>query len=440
MAIVDPKDSVFANAADAVSDFETMFDEEDSLIEMVEGFGENGESLIGRDPEEEYTTDNSDGKVDMEDSSPSTDFNLNPDAETGKGVNESVDLDDLFGVDESDDGSAEDIEKDAETGKEVNNSLSDGQASGVQTDETDKKDILEEPVETDEKEFHNEGSDLGVQDDLGVQGKLGVQDDLGAQGDECNELTHGSLCPKCGCDPCKCGGNSGKAEEQTDETNKKDILEEIDDKEEKDFHNESVEDLLNLWESEEQTDETNKKDILEEPVETDKKDFHDGEVQIDNVKESEEQTDETNKKDILEEIDDKEEKDFHNEGAELDALFESLGLDDINESDEQTDETNKNDILEEPVETDEKEFHNEGAELDALFESLEDEKEFDEFNDSEEGIEKEVKEASEEDIDYAEDELIDVADNNDGNSNIKLDYQPGEDDEIIDDVISGKEA
>ena len=211
MAIIDPKDSVFANAADAVSDFETIFDDEDSIIEMVEGFGENGESLIGRDPEEDYTTDNSDGKVDIEDSSPSTDFDVEPDAETSKGVIESADLDDVFEINESDDGSAEKVESDAESGKEVNNSLSDGQA-GNQTDETNKNDVLEEPVETDNKDFHDGD----------------IQIDNIKEGVDLDELFGVS-----------------EADEQTDETNTKDILEEPVETDEKDFHNECGDPISN---------------------------------------------------------------------------------------------------------------------------------------------------------------------------------------------------
>jgi hypothetical protein len=48
-------------------------------------------------------------------------------------------------------------------------------------------------------------------------------------------------------------------------------------------------------------------------------------------------------------------------------------------------------------------------------------------------------EAAEDEIDYAEDELIDVADKDEKVADMKLDYNPGEDDVIIDDVISGKE-
>ena len=193
---MDAKDSVFANAADAVSDFETIFDDEDSIIEMVVGFNEDGESLIGKDPEE-LETDNDDNKVDMEDSSPETAHDIEQDAETSGGIKESMDLDDVFSV-------------------------------------------------------YAEGE---------------------------------GLCPACGCNPCKCAPapKAGKTEEQTDETDKKDILEEPDEDETKDFHDESadLDDVFNV--NDPQTDETNDKDILEEPDEDTEKDFHDEAADLDDV-------------------------------------------------------------------------------------------------------------------------------------------------------------
>lgn len=358
---IDKKDSVFANAADAVSDFETIFDEEDAIIEFVCGFGENGESLIGRDPEEENTTDNSDGKVDMEDSSPSTDFDLEPDAETGKGLSESDDLDAMVAADEE--AALYNLDE----------------AEEEQTDETNKKDVLEEPVETDIDDFHDESADLYNLDEEG----LGV-------------------CPDCGKAPCTCGRLkpsklSNGAEEQTDETDAKNILDDVDDAETKDFHDESA-DIYNLDESDEQTDETNKKDILEEPVETEVDDFHD----------------------------------------------ESADIYNLDEAEEQTDETNKKDVLEEPVETDIDDFHDESADIYNLDEAVEGEDEFDEFDDSLEGMEDDedledsllaeaddlVDDTEEENIEEVEDTEADAMD---------LEYEPGEDDLIIDDVIDGKE-
>ena len=190
---MNAKDSVFANAADAISDFETIFDdEEDSIIEMVTGFGENGESLIGKDPEE-LTTDNDDNKVDMEDSSPKTAFDIEQDAETSGGIKESIDLDELF------DSYSECDQLCPACGSNPCKCAPAPKAGKVEksTDGTDLDDILYEPDEIDIKDFHNESTDL---DDL-----FNVNDP------------------------------------QTDETNNKDILEEPDEDDFDDFHNEGAE-------------------------------------------------------------------------------------------------------------------------------------------------------------------------------------------------------
>ena len=330
---MNAKDSVFANAADAISDFETIFDdEEDSIIEMVTGFGENGESLIGKDPEE-LTTDNDDNKVDMEDSSPKTAFDLEQDAESSGGIKESVDLDELF--------------------------------------------------------------------------------------DSCSESDQ--LCPACGSNPCKCAPapKAGKVEKSTDGTDLDDILCEPDEIDIKDFHNEStdLDDLFNV--NDHQTDETNNKDILEEPDEDDFKDFHDEAADLDDLfNVNDPQTDETNNKDILEEPDEDDFKDFHNEGAELDRIFaEAEEIEAQSKHDEFAGSPEGADDEDELEKNAMKEFYELGHDYTSFFEQ-----------DEEDDVE-----------DYAEDELIGAADQNVAAGNMDLDYEAGEDDLIIDDVISGKE-
>jgi hypothetical protein len=132
-------DKIFDDATVKDLDFEVIFDEEDSIIEQVVGFGENGESLIGRDPEE-LTTDNDDSKVDIEGSSSDTTLKDGDGAE----IKESgeIDLDNLF----------EGAECGLEPGK--------GGDAEEQTDETDKKDVLAEPDEVEDKDFHDESVDL----------------------------------------------------------------------------------------------------------------------------------------------------------------------------------------------------------------------------------------------------------------------------------------
>ena len=261
-------DKIFDNATVKDLDFEVIFDEEDSIIEQVVGFGENGESLIGRDPEE-LTTDNDDSKVDIEGSSSDTTLKDGDGAE----IKESgeIDLDNLF----------EGAECGLEPGK--------GGDAEEQTDETDKKDILAEPDEIEDKDFHDESVDL---DNLFSEAEIEDTDD--------DDILDGS-------EEGTKEDKLSEAEEQTDETDKKDVLAEPDEIEDKDFHDESV-DLDNLFtegedlcpncgsnpckcglepgkggKAEEQTDETDKKDILAEPDEIEGKDFHDESVDLDKL-------------------------------------------------------------------------------------------------------------------------------------------------------------
>lgn len=50
-------DSVFDGCTDSELDFDIIFDEDDTLIEAVMGFNEDGSSMIGKDPEDEYQVD-----------------------------------------------------------------------------------------------------------------------------------------------------------------------------------------------------------------------------------------------------------------------------------------------------------------------------------------------------------------------------------------------
>ena len=50
-------DSVFDGCTDSELDFDIIFDEDDTLIEAVMGFNEDGSSMIGGDPEDEYQVD-----------------------------------------------------------------------------------------------------------------------------------------------------------------------------------------------------------------------------------------------------------------------------------------------------------------------------------------------------------------------------------------------
>ena len=47
-------DSVFADCTADELEFDIMFDEDDSLIDIVEGFTEDGIPLTGPNPEDEY--------------------------------------------------------------------------------------------------------------------------------------------------------------------------------------------------------------------------------------------------------------------------------------------------------------------------------------------------------------------------------------------------
>ena len=47
-------DSVFADCTDSELSFETMFDEDDSLIDLVAGVDESGEYITGPNPEDNY--------------------------------------------------------------------------------------------------------------------------------------------------------------------------------------------------------------------------------------------------------------------------------------------------------------------------------------------------------------------------------------------------
>ena len=330
MSNINPKDSVFADATEEVSDFETIFDYEDSIIEAVMGFDEDGNSLIGRDPEEEFTTD-SDGKNTIEGSG-NDDIEVEKDAETAGGikdaaVKESADLDDLLLEEET-----------------AESFLEDGQ-----TDITDDDDILAEVDDDDWDDFHDEAASAWLE---------------------------GGLCPKCGEAICTCGlglkgkigihepGKEGEVTGNTDNKTKN-IEDESDDKEIKDFHDEAVAYLESDLEG-----ESEHEDI------------------IDNFEGAEK------------------------ESELLKSAKESFSW--FDESDEQTDNVTKN---------------------------VEDEVQKVEFNDFDDTKAETYLEsdAEAEYHDYAEDELIAAADEKDGDSNMNLDYQAGEDDIIIDDVIGGKE-
>ena len=62
--ITSKMDSVFDSASDIVSDFDVMFDEDDHLVDVVEGFASNGKPLTGDEFEDIHLSDDEKGDLD----------------------------------------------------------------------------------------------------------------------------------------------------------------------------------------------------------------------------------------------------------------------------------------------------------------------------------------------------------------------------------------
>jgi hypothetical protein len=216
------------------------------------------------------------------------------------------------------------------------------------------------------------------------------------------EETAGKVCPECGSNPCKCEKVS-ESEEKTDETDMDDVLGDVEEgccKEE-----DGEEDMDN---------------VLGEPAET---------LEPESCKESckEAAEDDEDMDDVL--GDEEDDIDIDEAGdicaSDLDdVLGEDVeGVDDQQIIDNQDGEAPKKGAtdLEDPHEDEEK---------------LDEEFTFDWFNNLSVN-EAEDTPAAEEEIDYAEDELIKATEEDDdsGEASINLDYESGIDDELIDDML-----
>lgn len=113
MSVTNSMDSVFAGCTEDELDFETMFDQEDSLIDTVNGVNENGDPLTGVDFEELHQTQDDSTVADVKDGE--ADDNLmgakgiegtnepNPDDNSVKGeLGKKSDADELYGNAEED--------------------------------------------------------------------------------------------------------------------------------------------------------------------------------------------------------------------------------------------------------------------------------------------------------------------------------------------------
>lgn len=67
MKVADNMDSVFANRVEDIDDFDVMFDQEDSLIDTVNGVNESGDPLTGVDFEDLHQTQDDSTADDVKD-------------------------------------------------------------------------------------------------------------------------------------------------------------------------------------------------------------------------------------------------------------------------------------------------------------------------------------------------------------------------------------
>ena len=88
--ITSKMDSVFDSVADSVTDFDVMFDEDDHLVDVVEGFASNGKPLTGDEFEDLHLSDDEKGD-------PDSTFDLDDDCDPNDIKNTLGGRDDLFG-------------------------------------------------------------------------------------------------------------------------------------------------------------------------------------------------------------------------------------------------------------------------------------------------------------------------------------------------------
>jgi hypothetical protein len=160
MAFTDKMDSVFDGMSDAELDFDVMFDEDDALVDLVEGFTEDGKPLTGDEFEDVHLGDDEGG-------SDSIDADCDPDdirdALGGK--------DDKFGAKNVEDGSEQKIgdntkdvdihDKEGEDQKFFNNSDEEYQKEAAAFLENDKLDIEEEDDTESRKDNNEEYEGIG---------------------------------------------------------------------------------------------------------------------------------------------------------------------------------------------------------------------------------------------------------------------------------------
>jgi len=106
--ITSKMDSVFDDVADSVTDFDVMFDEDDHLVDVVEGFASNGKPLTGDEFEDIHLSDDEKGD-------PDSTFDLDDDCDPNDIKDTLGDKDDLFGA------SLKDVENGSEWDIDNNN-------------------------------------------------------------------------------------------------------------------------------------------------------------------------------------------------------------------------------------------------------------------------------------------------------------------------------
>ena len=130
--ITSKMDSVFDSVADSVTDFDVMFDEDDHLVDVVEGFAANGKPLTGDEFEDIHLSDDEKGDLD---STRDLDDDATPD-DIRKTLS---DRDDLFGS------SLKDVENGSEWDIDNNNKYF----------KNEEKDKAEKWFEDSDKEYQN---------------------------------------------------------------------------------------------------------------------------------------------------------------------------------------------------------------------------------------------------------------------------------------------
>lgn len=106
--ITSKMDSVFDDVVDSVTDFDVMFDEDDHLVDVVEGFASNGKPLTGDEFEDIHLSDDEKGD-------PDSTFDLDDDCDPNDIKDTLGDKDDLFGA------SLKDVENGSECDIDNNN-------------------------------------------------------------------------------------------------------------------------------------------------------------------------------------------------------------------------------------------------------------------------------------------------------------------------------